>query len=525
MSILLWPSLIITMSTLLNSGNEFVFPHDGELREYRLHVPDELPEDASLVLVLHGYGMSTQEMMEFYNWPEIADERGFIVAFPEGLSDQTGLSFWDVDWPFHEGIDNDDTGFLRELALHLESEHSLAQDETCVAGFSLGAFMCYQLACDESDTFEAIAAVGGSMLNSLESKCNPEFQRPILAINGTADPDVLFKGESKSPNGWGPYLSIPSVINFWTNLVNTPFTNSSTLPDTNPNDGSTVSLDVHSHTMHHKEVWFYTLNGGGHDWPGSYGNLDFNASVDIANFFDRMTTEPCLGDVNNSGNVSIEDLLILIGQISDCNGACSGNFDDDDDVDINDLLILLDQWNVECPTWGACCLDNGNCVYVEKSACLTTNGVWNGKGSSCVTTQCDILSNDECEGATSISIGKTPFSTLDATTSSDAFDESMCSTSYLGGVNNDVWFTYDADCTGSLTLSTCSTASFDTDIVLYEGTCETKVQIACNGDSDNCDNYTSELTTKVIEGNTYLIRLGGWWGDSAGTGSLTISCD
>lgn len=33
------------------------------------------------------------------------------------------------------------------------------------------------------------------------------------------------------------------------------------------------------------EVWFYKVSGGGHDWPGVWGNKDINASDEIWKFF------------------------------------------------------------------------------------------------------------------------------------------------------------------------------------------------------------------------------------------------
>ena len=34
-------------------------------------------------------------------------------------------------------------------------------------------------------------------------------------------------------------------------------------------------------------VWFYKVEGGGHDWPGAWGNQDINASEEIWKFFKK----------------------------------------------------------------------------------------------------------------------------------------------------------------------------------------------------------------------------------------------
>jgi hypothetical protein len=71
-------------------------------------------------------------------------------------------------------------------------------------------------------------------------------------------------------------------------------------------------------------------------------------------------------------------------------------------------------------------------------------------------------------------------------------------------------------------VSTCDLIDFDSDIVVYEGNCESKTQIACNGDGDNCGGYSSNTSFTVTQGNNYLIRVGGWGSSSMGSGQLFI---
>ena len=129
---------------------------------------------------------------------------------------------------------------------------------------------------------------------------------------------------------------------------------------------------------------------------------------------------------------------------------------------------------------------------------------------------------DECLVATEVLNGKWEFSTLEATNSSEAYDESQCEGTWLGDMNKDVWFKYLACADGSLTVSTCDVVDFDSDVVVYEGECSSMTQIACNGDGESCSEYSSILTTQVYEGSSYFIRVGGWSDSSAGSGQLII---
>ena len=514
----------LAVATVAHAQN-ISFPHDGLDREYLIHVPNELPESPGLVMVLHGYGMINSHFEECCGWLELADERGFIVAFPNGTVDTLNRRFWDVDYPIHQDVEIDDDGFLRELAFHLQDLYGINPDKIFVTGFSNGGDMSYQLACRESETFMAYAPVTGTMMDSLFTSCNPVVPRPILAMNGTSDNVVLYNGDMDNATGWGPYRSVPEIIAFWAKVMQATDMTQVSLPNVNPNDGSTVRLDIYSSLKNELELWFYAIVGGGHEWPGAWGNMDINASVEISNFFERNSKLPCIGDVDGSGEVSVNDLLLVLGEFSTCKGDCGGDLDGDGDVDVEDVLAVIELWGTACELSGACCLINGSCQYIESVECENIGGEWNGSLSSCLTSSCSSSAYDECQGAMTVMDGQAIFSTVDATTSEDAYDEELCEGAWLGGVYNDIWFAYEATCSGSLVISTCDSATFDTDLVLYRGNCLNMVQVACNGDGSTCSENTSLLEAEVTSGTSYLIRLGGWGGNSSGTGTLFISCE
>ena len=58
----------------------------------------------------------------------------------------------------------------------------------------------------------------------------------------------------------------------------------------------------------------------------------------------------CPGDVDGNGQVSVDDLLILLGEFgNDCSGGCDSDIDDNGEVDVNDLLDLLSYYGDTCP--------------------------------------------------------------------------------------------------------------------------------------------------------------------------------
>jgi len=120
--------------------------------------------------------------------------------------------------------------------------------------------------------------------------------------------------------------------------------------------------------------------------------------------------------------------------------------------------------------------------------------------------------NDFCIQSTTASDGDTPFSTVGA--AQDGPTESpVC-----GAPGNDVWFKYNVECTGDLTLSTCG-ASFNTALAIYDGCPNAGAALlGCNDDS--CGTGSS-VTIPVTSGMGLRIRISG----GNGSGTLSVHCE
>lgn len=122
--------------------------------------------------------------------------------------------------------------------------------------------------------------------------------------------------------------------------------------------------------------------------------------------------------------------------------------------------------------------------------------------------------NDACTDALPVTDGTYVFDTTDAVANSPS--ENACGFVFAP----DLWYSYEAPYDGDMTVSLCN-SSFDTVLMIYEGTCPTgpSQYIAC--DNDTCG-LQSELTVPIVQGQTYLIRVGGT-GTEAGLGELVVS--
>ncbi len=127
---------------------------------------------------------------------------------------------------------------------------------------------------------------------------------------------------------------------------------------------------------------------------------------------------------------------------------------------------------------------------------------------------CSTNGSNACASAPSIGNGAFPYTTVGATT-----DGPMA----CGGAGNDIWYRYTASCTGTVTVTTCAAASYDSVLAVYGSACPGTgaASIACNDDA--CSGTRSSLTFAGSAGAAYLIRVAGYNG-ATGTGTLTVSC-
>lgn len=120
--------------------------------------------------------------------------------------------------------------------------------------------------------------------------------------------------------------------------------------------------------------------------------------------------------------------------------------------------------------------------------------------------------NNDCANATVITTGTTIFSSLGATTD----DPAAC-----GSIGSDIWYRFTAPCTGGATVDLCG-SSYDTVITVYNGICcpPQSSYLACN---DDFCGVQSQLTFDTVQGNSYLVRIGGYQANQ-GSGTITLSC-
>jgi polyhydroxybutyrate depolymerase len=235
----------------------------GRSRVVIVHVPTgyTATRKVALVLNLHGSGSTAAEQEGFTNMDATSDADGFIVAYPQALiPDGTGFD-WNVPGvPLTGGRavpsgSADDVTFLAALVGVLQGRYCIDPRRVYVTGFSGGARMASQLACDESRIFAAVAPVSGLRR---PTPCPAARAVPVLSFHGTADPIDPYDGHGQA---YWTY-SVPKAAQDWASQDGCPLTAVMSHP------APAVTLTKYAGCHDGAVVELYTVGGEGHEWPG-----------------------------------------------------------------------------------------------------------------------------------------------------------------------------------------------------------------------------------------------------------------
>ncbi len=277
--------------------------HDGLERTYQLHVPAAVQDEgagAPLVIMLHGGGGDGERIARITGWGALAEEAGFLCAFPNGY-----LRQWYDDRNLKRSAKHpdylDDVGFLARMIDAIAEAHSIDAGRVYLCGASNGAMLAYKCARELNRRIAAIGAVMGALPENTPALGAPSAPMPVTMVHGTRDPIVPFHGGDVMVQSrrYGRALSVPDTIAYWVEhnaCWHEPFIEE--LPETDEPNSMGVRREVYEAGIHDTHVEAYIVEGGGHTWPGGeqYAGewligktaSNFDATRAIWEFFQRF---------------------------------------------------------------------------------------------------------------------------------------------------------------------------------------------------------------------------------------------
>ncbi|MBO0868143.1 MAG: hypothetical protein J2P15_06220, partial [Micromonosporaceae bacterium] len=155
---------------------------------------------APLIVALHGYSSNSAELASYFKLPAQAEQRGFLLALPDGTVDPDGKRYWNATnacCDFHRG-GVDDSAYLSQLIDTVKREYTVDSARVFVVGHSNGGFMTHRMACEHAGQITAIASLAGVLWTD-PALCHPSRPVSVLQIHGTADETIGFNGGSNGP--------------------------------------------------------------------------------------------------------------------------------------------------------------------------------------------------------------------------------------------------------------------------------------------------------------------------------------
>lgn len=263
-------------------------------RCYLLYVPTGYDPALPLPLVfsLHGFSSQPEGQQYLSGWESIADKENFLVVYPQGSS-------FPLRWnssPVANVGTIDDVQFIGDMIADVSEISSMDPTRIYVTGMSNGGWMTHRIACELSGSVAAVGVVSG-MGDEIPGGCNPSHPIPVIAFFGTSDQLVFYEGGSVEiptavawllnlATGIREFPSVNTWIEAWAERNQCNLT-----PEIIPASGDVSGLRF-TGCNENAEVVLYSIDDGGHTWPGgpsilfvSKTGTDINASATMWEFF------------------------------------------------------------------------------------------------------------------------------------------------------------------------------------------------------------------------------------------------
>lgn len=239
---------------------------DGVTRRYVVIRPDPKPVSAPLLLLLHPTNTTPELTANFTFVADHVATQGLWAVLPEG---QGGT------WKAETVQGDADMKFMAALIDTLVPQ-GVDRERVSVAGYSIGGVMAERMVCQMPERIAAIGVVAATLPYSLWTSCAPSVQRPKVYVLGTNDPLAPYYGVGAYGSG-----SAAQLMSYWAAKQGCTGATSTPVPDI-ANDSTRVQLDERTGCAGGKGLRLYTVENGGHAWPGGQTESAGTTSRDMA---------------------------------------------------------------------------------------------------------------------------------------------------------------------------------------------------------------------------------------------------
>lgn len=298
------------------------FSNAAGARAYKLYVPTaNRGTPMPLIVMLHGCKQSPDDFAAGTQMNRLAEEHGFIVAYPEQAANANGSNCWNWFKAQDQVRDSGEPSLIAGITREIAANYPVDARRIYVAGLSAGAAMAVILAetypeiyagvgahsglpyAAAHDVPSAFAAMGGGRAGMPDLSNLPGMSNLLGMSNlpGAASsprkkaahfvPTIVFHGDQDHTVGVG---NGAEIVQQATHALTgdtgegplTPTTQSGVAPG-----GRGYSKTVYADAHGHPRIESWTLHGAGHAWSGGNAKGSYtdgtgpNASAEMVRFF------------------------------------------------------------------------------------------------------------------------------------------------------------------------------------------------------------------------------------------------
>ncbi|MEO6517416.1 MAG: PHB depolymerase family esterase, partial [Pseudoxanthomonas sp.] len=257
---------------------EHSFSNEAGTRRYKVYVPacyDAQAQDRyPLLLMLHGCTQSPDDFAAGTRMNALADQHGFLVAYPAQSANANGSKCWNWFRPGDQGRATGEPALLAGLTQQLIRQYAVDPQRVFVAGLSAGAAMAVILGATYPDLYAAVGAHSG-----LPYRAARDMGSAFAAMGGNPAPPDAGTGTDTQAAAVVPLIvfhgdadSTVAPANGQALVKQAVAAAGKSLPQTQSErvggNGRSATRSVYTTALGKPLVEYWQIHGAGHAWSG-----------------------------------------------------------------------------------------------------------------------------------------------------------------------------------------------------------------------------------------------------------------
>jgi poly(hydroxyalkanoate) depolymerase family esterase len=206
----------------------------GNLKMYK-YVPENVADNAPLVVVLHGCTQRAEDYAERTQWNRLADRFGLVVLYPEQKMLNNGFSCFNWFSPEDASRDKGESLSIKQMIDKMKTDHSIDSRRVYVTGLSAGGYMAAVMLAVYPEIFAGGAVMAGgpygcaanavdaqmSCMKGLTDRTPAQWGDRVRSASGHAGPFPVLSVFHGSMDATVDDRNMTELVEQWTNLHNT----------------------------------------------------------------------------------------------------------------------------------------------------------------------------------------------------------------------------------------------------------------------------------------------------------------